>query len=63
MDYRTAAAGVDGRILSGFGVIAVCDVWSDKNEGKIKRGDFLAWRLICAGRWVKLFDVQISKEN
>ncbi|MCI9138211.1 MAG: asparagine synthase (glutamine-hydrolyzing) [Lachnospiraceae bacterium] len=37
--------------------------WFDKNEGKIKRGDFLAWRLICAGRWVKLFDVQISKEN
>lgn len=33
--------------------------WFDSNKGKIKREDFTTWRIICAGRWVELFDVQI----
>lgn len=31
--------------------------WFNKNKGKVARGDFMIWRIICAGRWVKIFNV------
>ena len=33
--------------------------WFDKNNQSIQRGDFLAWRIICAGRWINLFHVKV----
>lgn len=33
--------------------------WFDRNQGQIQRQDFTAWRIICAGHWVKLFQVII----
>lgn len=34
--------------------------WFDDNESKMKREDFTAWRIICAGHWVKLFQVSLK---
>lgn len=34
--------------------------WFDKKQGKIKRQDFTAWRIICAGHWADVFDVVID---
>lgn len=34
--------------------------WFDKNKGKVARGDFMVWRIVCAGRWVKVFNVNIA---
>lgn len=34
--------------------------WFDKNKGKVARGNFMIWRIICAGRWAKLFRVKIE---
>ncbi len=34
--------------------------WFDSKNGNFARGDFMTWRIICAGRWVEIFDVQIS---
>lgn len=33
--------------------------WFDQKKGKAVRGDFLLWRIICAGRWMKLFHVSV----
>ncbi len=33
--------------------------WYDRVEGKVRRHDFLPWRIICAGHWVKVFDVNV----
>ncbi len=33
--------------------------WFDKNKGKVARGNFMVWRIICAGRWARLFQVSI----
>ncbi|RKJ52174.1 asparagine synthase (glutamine-hydrolyzing) [bacterium 1XD42-8] len=33
--------------------------WFDENKKKILRGDFLTWRIICAGRWIKIFNVTL----
>lgn len=33
--------------------------WFDRNKGQMKRQDFTAWRIICAGHWAKLFQVII----
>lgn len=33
--------------------------WFSRKQGKIQRQDFTAWRIICAGRWVKIFNVKI----
>lgn len=34
--------------------------WFDKNKGKVARGDFMIWRIICAGRWAKIFNVSME---
>lgn len=34
--------------------------WFDRQKGNIKRSDFLTWRIICAGRWIKIFNVEIE---
>ena len=36
--------------------------WFDKNKGKVARGNFMVWRIICAGRWAKIFKVEIKTE-
>lgn len=33
--------------------------WFDRNQGKIRRQDFTAWRIICAGHWARVFQVII----
>lgn len=33
--------------------------WFYRQKGKAVRGDFTAWRMICAGRWAGVFDVLI----
>lgn len=33
--------------------------WFDKNKGKVARGDFMIWRIICAGRWARIFHVNM----
>ncbi|MDP4171669.1 MAG: asparagine synthase (glutamine-hydrolyzing) [Bacillota bacterium] len=33
--------------------------WFDANYMNFKRGDFTVWRIICAGRWIKLFNVEM----
>lgn len=37
--------------------------WFEASQGKIARGEFLVWRIICAGRWVRVFDVEITGES
>ena len=34
-------------------------VWFDKNKGKVARGNFMVWRIICAGRWAEIFHVDV----
>lgn len=34
--------------------------WFDRNEGRVARGDFMIWRIICAGRWAKIFKVSME---
>jgi len=34
--------------------------WFDKKQGNVARGDFMIWRIICAGKWVKIFDVSLE---
>lgn len=33
--------------------------WFDRNQGRIRRQDFTAWRIICAGHWARIFQVKI----
>ena len=33
--------------------------WYDRIEGRVMRHDFMPWRIICAGHWVKLFDLEV----
>lgn len=33
--------------------------WFNANKGKMKRGNFIVWRIICAGHWMKVFHVEI----
>lgn len=35
------------------------DKWYTDQHQKIKRGDFMTWRIICAGRWAEIFNVSI----
>lgn len=34
--------------------------WFDSKKGKVQRGDYLTWRIICAGRWMKVFHVTLG---
>lgn len=34
--------------------------WFDGKDGKVMRGDFMVWRIICAGHWVKVFHVSFD---
>lgn len=34
--------------------------WFDDNKGEIKRGNYLPWRIICAGHWVDVFRVKFD---
>lgn len=34
--------------------------WFDENKGEIKRGNYLPWRIICAGHWVDVFHVKFD---
>ena len=34
--------------------------WFDANKGEIKRGNYLPWRIICAGHWVDVFHVKFE---
>lgn len=34
--------------------------WFDDNKGEIKRGNYLPWRIICAGHWVDVFHVKFD---
>ena len=31
-----------------------------RNLGKVKRGDPIVWRIVCAGRWTRVFSVKIG---
>lgn len=33
--------------------------WFDQKQGKADRGDFMLWRMICAGRWMHVFHVSV----
>ena len=33
--------------------------WYDRIEGNVHRMDFMPWRIICAGHWVRLFDLEV----
>ena len=33
--------------------------WYDRIEGKVQRMDFIPWHIICAGHWVKIFDLEV----
>ncbi len=33
--------------------------WCDRIDGNVKRRDFIPWHIICAGHWVKLFDLEV----
>lgn len=35
--------------------------WFDSHKGKMTRGDFTVWRIICAGRWMKVFNVSLEE--
>lgn len=37
--------------------------WFDNRKGKMERGNFLAWRIICAGHWMSVFNVSLAKES
>ena len=34
--------------------------WFDNRKGKMERNNFLAWRIICAGHWMKIFNVSLG---
>lgn len=34
--------------------------WFDQKSGKVAREDFMIWRIICAGKWVRIFDVSME---
>lgn len=34
--------------------------WFDQKEGKLKRNNFVVWRIICAGRWMNIFNVKLK---
>lgn len=33
--------------------------WYDRIEGNVQRMDFMPWRIICAGHWIRLFDLEV----
>lgn len=37
--------------------------WFDDNKGEIKRGDYLPWRIICAGHWAGIFQVRFESDE
>lgn len=37
--------------------------WFGTQKGKIGKGDFLPWRIICAGHWMKIFNVTLQQDN
>jgi asparagine synthase (glutamine-hydrolysing) len=32
--------------------------WFDSMDGKVRRGNYMVWRIICAGHWMKVFNVE-----
>jgi asparagine synthase (glutamine-hydrolysing) len=54
-ELRTASEALKG-ILDTDKVME----WIDSKDGKVRRGDFMVWRIICAGHWVKVFNVLIE---
>ena len=34
--------------------------WYDSVAGKVSRMDYTAFRIICAGRWVKIFNINVD---
>ena len=34
--------------------------WFDSRKGNIRRGDFIIWRIICAGHWARIFHVSFD---
>lgn len=34
--------------------------WFDRQGGAVERGNYLVWRIICTGHWIKVFDVKID---
>ena len=37
--------------------------WFDSRKGKMDRGNFLAWRIICTGHWMRVFNVSLKTES
>lgn len=33
--------------------------WYNRIDGNVQRRDFIPWHIICAGHWVKLFDLEV----
>lgn len=33
--------------------------WFDEKKGKIVKGDFTVWRIICVAHWVKIFQIEV----
>jgi asparagine synthase (glutamine-hydrolysing) len=31
--------------------------WFDSKDGKLQRGNYMVWRIICAGHWARVFNV------
>ncbi len=34
-------------------------IWYDRIKGNVSRTDWLVWRIICVGHWVRLFDLKV----
>lgn len=44
--------------ISKFMDTSKLEKWYDEKAAEMKRNDFLAWRVICFGRWTEVFDLQ-----
>lgn len=51
------------RILHGLIDEKLVMDWFDRNKGKMQRGNFIAWRIICTGHWMRIFNVSLRQES
>lgn len=45
------------KYISRFMDTKKLECWYDENAAEMKRNDFLAWRVICFGRWIEVFNL------
>lgn len=56
--YRNELKEAAGALSSILNLDKVLD-WYDSISGKVERMDYTAFRIICAGRWVKIFNLKV----